>query len=75
MGEGEEGADLEELDKKIIAAKRPKEAREKAQAELELERERMAMEASLESERIASQERIGKEAALSKNRSGGSLSE
>lgn len=34
LGEGEEGADLEELDKKIIAAKMPKEAREKAQAEL-----------------------------------------
>ena len=30
LGEGEEGADLEELDKKIIAAKMPKEAREKA---------------------------------------------
>jgi len=34
LGEGEEGADLEELDKKIIAAKMPKEAREKAQNEL-----------------------------------------
>jgi ATP-dependent Lon protease len=34
LGEGEEGADLEELDKKIIAAKMPKEAREKAQTEL-----------------------------------------
>ncbi len=34
LGEGEEGADLEELDKKIIAAKMPKEAREKAQSEL-----------------------------------------
>ncbi|RJF98456.1 endopeptidase La [Noviherbaspirillum saxi] len=34
LGEGEEGADLEELEKKIIAAKMPKEAREKAQAEL-----------------------------------------
>jgi ATP-dependent Lon protease len=34
LGEGEEGADLDELEKKIIAAKMPKEAREKAQAEL-----------------------------------------
>ena len=34
LGEGEEGADLEELEKKIIAAKMPKEAREKAQNEL-----------------------------------------
>jgi ATP-dependent Lon protease len=34
LGEGEEGADLEELDKKIIAAKMPKEAREKAMSEL-----------------------------------------
>ena len=34
LGEGEEGADLEELDKKILAAKMPKEAREKAQSEL-----------------------------------------
>ena len=34
LGEDEEGADLEELDKKIIAAKMPKEAREKAQSEL-----------------------------------------
>ncbi|WP_194723134.1 endopeptidase La [Noviherbaspirillum malthae] len=34
LGEGEEGADLEELEKKIIAAKMPKEAREKAQSEL-----------------------------------------
>jgi ATP-dependent Lon protease len=34
LGEGEEGADLEELEKKIIAAKMPKEAREKSQAEL-----------------------------------------
>ncbi|NEX62850.1 endopeptidase La [Noviherbaspirillum galbum] len=34
LGEGEEGADLEELEKKIVAAKMPKEAREKAQAEL-----------------------------------------
>ncbi|MGV3653396.1 MAG: endopeptidase La, partial [Noviherbaspirillum sp.] len=34
LGEGEEGADLEELDKKIIAARMPKEARDKAQNEL-----------------------------------------
>ncbi len=34
LGEGEEGADLEDLDKKIIAAKMPKEAREKAHNEL-----------------------------------------
>jgi ATP-dependent Lon protease len=34
LGEGEEGADLEDLEKKIIAAKMPKEARDKAQAEL-----------------------------------------
>lgn len=34
LGEGEEGADLEDLDKKIIAAKMPKEARDKAQNEL-----------------------------------------
>ncbi len=34
LGEGEEGADLEELEKKIIAAKMPKEAREKGQSEL-----------------------------------------
>jgi ATP-dependent Lon protease len=34
LGEGDEGADLEELEKKIIAAKMPKEAREKAQSEL-----------------------------------------
>ncbi|HJV75925.1 MAG TPA: endopeptidase La [Noviherbaspirillum sp.] len=34
LGEGEEGADLEELEKRIIAAKMPKEAREKGQAEL-----------------------------------------
>jgi ATP-dependent Lon protease len=33
LGEGEEGADLEELEKKIIAAKMPKEARKKADAE------------------------------------------
>jgi ATP-dependent Lon protease len=34
LGEGEDGADLEELEKKIISAKMPKEAREKAQNEL-----------------------------------------
>jgi ATP-dependent Lon protease len=34
LGEGEEGADLEELEKKILTAKMPKEAREKAQSEL-----------------------------------------
>ncbi|MDB5823355.1 MAG: lon [Herminiimonas sp.] len=34
LGEGEEGADLEELEKKIVQAKMPKEAREKAQSEL-----------------------------------------
>lgn len=34
LGEGEEGADLEELEKKIVSAKMPKEAREKAQNEL-----------------------------------------
>ena len=34
LGEGEEGADLEELEKKIIAAKMPKDARKKADAEL-----------------------------------------
>jgi ATP-dependent Lon protease len=34
LGEGEEGADLEELEKKIAAAKMPKEASEKAQGEL-----------------------------------------
>ena len=34
LGEGEEGADLEELEKKIIAARMPKDAREKAQSEL-----------------------------------------
>ncbi|TFV98628.1 endopeptidase La [Oxalobacteraceae bacterium OM1] len=34
LGEGEEGADLDDLEKKIVAAKMPKEAREKAQAEL-----------------------------------------
>jgi ATP-dependent Lon protease len=34
LGDGEEGADLEELDKKIIAAKMSKEARKKAEGEL-----------------------------------------
>ena len=34
LGDGEEGADLEELEKKIKAAKMPKEARKKADAEL-----------------------------------------
>lgn len=34
LGEGEEGADFDELEKKVIAAKMPKEAREKAQGEL-----------------------------------------
>lgn len=34
LGEGEEGADIDELEKKIIAAKMPKEARDKAMAEL-----------------------------------------
>ncbi len=34
LGEGEEGADLEELEKRIIAAKMPKEARDKAASEL-----------------------------------------
>ncbi|KAF1036832.1 MAG: Lon protease [Herbaspirillum frisingense] len=34
LGEGEDGADLEELEKKILAAKMPKEALEKAQGEL-----------------------------------------
>ncbi|TDR32360.1 ATP-dependent proteinase [Hydromonas duriensis] len=34
LGEGEEGADIEELEKKIIAARMPKEARDKADAEL-----------------------------------------
>ena len=33
LGDGEEGADLEELNKKIIAAKMPKEARKKVDAE------------------------------------------
>jgi ATP-dependent Lon protease len=34
LGDGEEGADLEELDKKILAAKMPKDARKKADNEL-----------------------------------------
>jgi len=34
LGEGEEGADLEELEKKITAARMPKEARKKAETEL-----------------------------------------
>src|SRR6476646_7197680 len=34
LGEGEEGADLEDLEKKIVLAKMPKEARDKAYAEL-----------------------------------------
>ena len=34
LGDGEEGADLEELEKKIVAARMPKEARKKAEAEL-----------------------------------------
>ncbi|EGF31663.1 ATP-dependent protease La [Oxalobacteraceae bacterium IMCC9480] len=34
LGEGEEGADLEELEKKIVAAKMPKEALAKASSEL-----------------------------------------
>ncbi|WP_426161540.1 endopeptidase La [Pseudoduganella sp. R-34] len=34
LGEGEEGADIDELEKKVAAAKMPKEALEKAQAEL-----------------------------------------
>jgi ATP-dependent Lon protease len=34
LGDGEEGADMEELEKKIAAAKMPKEARKKAEAEL-----------------------------------------
>ena len=33
LGDGEEGADMEELEKKIIAAKMPKEARKKVDAE------------------------------------------
>jgi ATP-dependent Lon protease len=34
LGEGEDGADLEEIEKKIIAAKMPTEARKKAESEL-----------------------------------------
>ncbi len=34
LGDGEEGADMEELEKKIVAAKMPKEARKKADSEL-----------------------------------------
>ena len=34
LGDGEEGADMEELEKKIIAAKMPKEARKKVDAEV-----------------------------------------
>src|SRR6059058_3843928 len=34
LGEGEEGADIEEIEKKIKAAKMPKEAKKKAEAEL-----------------------------------------
>lgn len=34
LGEGEEGADIEEIEKKIIAAKMPKDARKKADGEL-----------------------------------------
>ncbi|HEV3018035.1 MAG TPA: endopeptidase La, partial [Burkholderiaceae bacterium] len=34
LGEGEEGADLDELDKKIKAARMPKQARQKAESEL-----------------------------------------
>ncbi|HZF86352.1 MAG TPA: endopeptidase La, partial [Burkholderiaceae bacterium] len=34
LGEGEEGADIEEIEKKIIAAKMPKDARKKAEGEL-----------------------------------------
>ena len=34
LGEGEDGADIEELEKKIQAARMPKEARKKAEAEL-----------------------------------------
>jgi ATP-dependent Lon protease len=33
LGDGEEGADMEELEKKIVAAKMPKEAKKKADAE------------------------------------------
>lgn len=34
LGEGEDGADLEELEKKIVAARMPREARKKADSEL-----------------------------------------
>ncbi len=34
LGDGEEGADLEELEKKVVAAKMPKEARKRADSEL-----------------------------------------
>jgi ATP-dependent Lon protease len=34
LGEGEEGADLDELDRKVKAARMPKQARQKAEAEL-----------------------------------------
>ena len=34
LGEGEDGADLDEMEKKIKAARMPKEARDKAEAEL-----------------------------------------
>jgi ATP-dependent Lon protease len=34
LGEGEEGADIEDLEKRIIAARMPKEARDKAQSEM-----------------------------------------
>jgi ATP-dependent Lon protease len=34
LGEGEEGADIEELEKKVVAAKMPKEALDKATAEI-----------------------------------------
>ena len=34
LGDGEEGADMEELEKKIVAAKMPKEARKKVDSEL-----------------------------------------
>jgi len=34
LGDGEEGADMEELEKKILAARMPKDARKKADAEL-----------------------------------------
>jgi ATP-dependent Lon protease len=34
LGDGEDGADMEELEKRIIAAKMPKEAKKKAEAEL-----------------------------------------